>query len=514
MKIDGIIFTGMEKTTTLSRPAGAVRMRTFLEQHNYNIEVVDFFSYFTDEEIQIICDRFITDETIFVGISITFLYDHNKINNLFKYVKEKYPKVKTLIGGSEGSVENLDSTLIDNFIWGYSEEAFLHYLKYLKRKRLDNLQWLPYENSLAINAESFYKNDDTNLTLNWLPSDLIKGNFLPIEISRGCIFKCRFCQFPLLGKKKNDYIRHVDNLTEEIRRNYEMFGVNNYWFNDDTFNDNVVKLEYVAEAIAKSGVDITYSAFLRADLLARFPETISMLADTGLVAANFGIETLHPVAKKAIGKGQENERQFDAIRQLKKYKPIWTHTGMIVGLPGEPLSSIFKSQEWFIKQDFEVFNSWNWYSLTIRKNVMTRLSEFESDYEKWGYSEMSLEELKDNFYDEDTLFTHSGINKTFYWKNKYMNWFQANIIAEKLTKETELHKTKKGLRYTDKPNISGIGNNNINHEGQPVQTYELIGYGFSMQDIIDGKIDNNVLIEKTKESQNNIQEYKKLKLGL
>ena len=48
----GIVFTGMERTRTISRPAGAARLRTFLDQHGYNIEVVDYFGNFTEEELE------------------------------------------------------------------------------------------------------------------------------------------------------------------------------------------------------------------------------------------------------------------------------------------------------------------------------------------------------------------------------------------------------------------------------------------------------------------------------
>jgi hypothetical protein len=499
----GIIFTGMERTRTISRPAGAARLRTVLDQHGYNVEVVDYFGNFTDEELETICARFIGPKTLFVGISITFIYAFDKLNKIFKHVKEKYPHVKTLIGGNETPIDGVDLTQVDRVFWGYAEEAVLHYLKFLTKKRLDDLKWVPYRDTLSINAEMAYKNDDTDLSIKWLESDLIKNNFLPIEISRGCIFRCRFCAFPLLGKKKNDYIRHVDNLADEFRRNYELFGVNNYWFNDDTFNDNVVKLDYVAEAIAKSGVKITYTAFLRADLIERFPETISMLADTGLVAATFGLETFHPEAKKAIGKGLDNERQFEAIRQLKKYKPIYTYTGMICGLPGEPISSVYKSQKILLEQNFEVFDNWDWWPLLIRKGSVSRLSEFEKECGKWGYTEMSPDEYTISQDDDDMRY--GGDSGIMAWKSKYSNYFTARIITALLNNETEEHRIAAGKSIYGNAN-KGVS---INHD-----VFELVGMGIDIKDIIDGTFDKTFLNKKIEEADQTILEYKKLKLGL
>jgi len=387
---------------------------------------------------------------------------------------------------------------------GYAEEAVLHWLKFLTRKLLNDLPWKPYRETKVVDAEMLYKNDPSDLTIKWLESDLIKHNFLPIEISRGCIFRCRFCAFPLLGKKKNDYIRHVDNLAAEFKRNYELFGVNNYWFNDDTFNDNVAKIEYVAEAIQKSGVKITYTAFLRADLIGRFPETISMLADTGLVAATFGLESLHPEAKKAIGKGLDNEKQFEAIRQLKKYKPIYTYTGMICGLPGEPISSVMNSQKIFLEQNFEVFDNWDWWPLLIRKGAASRLSAFEKEYKEWGYSEMLPGEYKVPAGDDDFRYAQED-EGILIWKNKYTNWYTCRAIADSLNRETEQYRIKAGKSIYGNAN-KGVS---INHD-----VFELVGFGVDIKDIIDGKFDKTLLNRKIKESDETILEYKKLKLGL
>lgn len=498
----GIIFTGMERTNNISRPAGAARMRTFLGEHGYNIEVIDYFGEFTLDELKQVCDKYISKKTLFIGASITFLYSFEKMSDMFRYVKEKYPWVKVLLGGNETAMIGLDFSTVDNILWGYSEQAMLHYVKFLSKKLLNDLPWVPYKGTKSVDAERLYTNDTNDLTIKWLPSDGIKNNFLPIEISRGCIFRCRFCAFPLLGKKKNDYIRDGANLAEEFRRNYEMFGVTNYWFNDDTFNDNVFKIELVAEAIAKSGVKITYTSFLRADLIERFPETIPMLGDTGLVAATFGIETFHPEAKKAIGKGLDNERQWEAIRQLKKYKPVYTYTGMICGLPGEPISSVMKSQQWLIDQNFEVFDNWDWWPLLIRKNSISRLSEFEKEYEKWGYTEMEPHEyIQHKDHDARYATNNDGL---MIWKNQYTNWYTSRAITDAFNHETEAYRAKMGRSIYGNSN-KGVS---INHD-----VYELVGFGADIKDVIAGTFDKNLLNKQIDQCKLNILEYKKNKLS-
>jgi radical SAM superfamily enzyme YgiQ (UPF0313 family) len=288
-----------------------------------------------------------------------------------------------------------------------------------------------------------------------------------------------------LGKKKSDYIRYEDNLVDEFKYNWEQWGITNYSFQDDTFNDNIIKLEKVANAIAKSGVKVTYSAFLRADLLSSFPETIPMLAETGLIAANFGIESLNIETKKIIGKGVDNEKQFDAIRKLKKIKTIYTFTGMIVGLPRESIESIKKSQQWFKDQNNEVFDMWQWWPLGIRINATTRKSDFDKNYKRWGYDILDIE----SFYS--------------IWKNEYMTFFMALDIAKELNKEI------RDIRNND--NIVSHWHD-LGTTGM-FEPAELVGLGITIDEIVYKKVNKDFFEKSMKKIRNSIEDYKILKLN-
>ena len=289
----GIIFTGMERTNNISRPAGAARMRTFLGEHGYNIEVIDYFGEFTLEELKQVYDKYISKKTLFIGASITFLYSFEKMSEMFRYVKDKYPWVKVLLGGNETAMIGLDFSTVDNILWGYSEQAMLHYVKFLSKKLLNDLPWVPYKGTKSIDAERLYTNDTNDLTIKWLHSDGIKNNFLPIEISRGCIFKCAFCSYKLNGKKKLDYLRNAKLVAEELMDNYNRFGITKYYFLDDTFNDSNSKLEALHSEITKLPFKIEFWTYLRADLLARYPEQMKLMKEMGLRHAFFGIETFN-----------------------------------------------------------------------------------------------------------------------------------------------------------------------------------------------------------------------------
>ena len=103
------------------------------------------------------------------------------------------------------------------------------------------------------------------------------------------MFKCSFCSFPLLGRNKHDlsYVKDPAILTKELVYNYEKFNTTNYMITDDTFNESTEKILTVKKAINDSGVNIRFFAYLRADILARFPEQMDILIDMGLMTATF-----------------------------------------------------------------------------------------------------------------------------------------------------------------------------------------------------------------------------------
>ena len=156
-----------------------------------------------------------------------------------------------------------------------------------------------------------------------------------------------------------------------------------------------------------------------------------------------------------------------------------------------------------LDQNFEVFDNWDWWPLLIRKGSVSRLSEFEKEYDKWGYVEMSPDEYNILPQDDDTRYREDrGIMA---WKSKYLNYFTARTITSLLNDETEKHRIAAGKSIYGNAN-KGVS---INHD-----VYELVGLGVDVKDIIDGTFDKTALNRKIEEADQTILEYKKLKLGL
>lgn len=381
------------------RPLGAYRMRTFLETKGIRTKVIDFCNILTKEQIRKLVDKYVSKRTKFLCLSGTFLgigfggkkgYDpmYNletkdvvaELDDIFQQQKSKYNNLKVLVGGARASF--IDLTCADYFINSYGEKAFLDLyndvtsdsITYKGKKIIQGIQNMSHETYNTI----------------FKPEDGIDHEIMTIEVSRGCIFKCAFCNFPLNGKKQRDYIRDVESLKDEIQYNYETFGVDQYILADDTFNDSIYKLEQLLPAFEST--PIKFATYIKPELLISQPDQVDILVEMGLVGPSFGIESLNPLTRKSVQKGFTYEKIQPALVELKEkalkrhghYNSEWN---LIVGLPHETNDESKKNAE-YLYNSYEC-DGITWRALGINNRSVNTggvpLSPIELDPGKYGY---------------------------------------------------------------------------------------------------------------------------------
>ena len=385
-----ILLTGVSDKILFQRAIGAYRIASHLRQHGHTVQVIDFIDTFEEEELIQTVKRFIDDNTKILGISTTFLQKDDKgvgttlqprritdtIERVIKYFKNN--TTLKIIAGGANAFQYQDEGLFDAIITGYGEGAVLEYLE-----NKSKIIW-PVKNGTKIINGDIYPFDVQNFDHVWDKSDcVLKEETLPIEISRGCIFRCKFCSYPLNGKKKLDYIRDVEHLKKELIYNYEKFGVTNYYFSDDTFNDSTYKLEILHKLFTSLPFKIKFVAYIRLDLLYAHPEQISMLKEMGLATCGFGIESLKPETAKFIGKGLASKKIKEFLPKL--YHDLWNEEipiicSFILGLPYETIEEMTQTFNWFKEQKITTL----YLPLTISPNSFYK-SDIDNNYKQYGY---------------------------------------------------------------------------------------------------------------------------------
>jgi hypothetical protein len=423
--MDAIFWNSLNGGNDLiSRYVGPYKINHWIKKHGYTGQVIDFVNYLTEEELYLSTKKFITSDTLVIGVSATFItYNTEGVTNGFthrwkngfysafpenvfnalKKIKTEYPNIKFVLGGYS-SEHMYGGGLFDATIMSYteaSEDIFLEYLDFLKKGTEPPfskliMSYAHVAPGIPVKSRIYYyqarnkvyniEHDDFRFSKQ---DAVLFGETLPLDISRGCIFACRFCQYPHLGKGKLDYTRGMEYIKDELISNYELFGTTRYMILDDTFNDTVTKMESFLAMTNSLPFKIEYAAYIRADLIDRFPDTAYMLKESGLWGAFHGLESLHPYASNLVGKAWSGKKAKDFIPKL--YHHMWEGKipqllSFISGLPKETPEDIMNTLKWHKEN--------NLYSIVVgplglnnpnKRNRYTIRSEFEKNADKYGF---------------------------------------------------------------------------------------------------------------------------------
>lgn len=357
------------------RPLGAHLMASHINRY-YSTVVIDFCSDIATDDLVAIIQRHIEPDTMCIGISTTFWqseYQDHEINpNEPSWVVAlrhnttaaswNFPWV---LGGP--NIAGLFENTWDATFGGYSEQAFLEYLHKKAGRDIPSCDFDIHKDIVEYQA------------LHIKPWEA-----LGLETARGCSFKCKFCAFPLVGKKKGTYIRQADSIYQEMMLNYQKYGTTKYYIVDDTFNETVDKINNFCDAVERLPFDIEWSCFLRLDLVARFRGSLERMTDAGLKSGFFGVESFDPGAATAVGKafsGKEGKQTLDWIHNKFLHKFNY-QMGLIAGLPGETEQSWRQTQKWCMDNPVP---SWYWQPLNFKPEQLYR-SEFDINAHKYGYT--------------------------------------------------------------------------------------------------------------------------------
>lgn len=414
------------------KPLGAYRVATELRKAGYRVLVVDFFGKWckNPDALAYLLRQAVSERTKLVGYSSTFFSwmeggddgakfrdsqgvklsffptYYEKIAKLNGFIKSLNPNTKIVYGGNKASefCADLYAIGIDYIVQGLADRMTVELMHDLAGGKPcpvfsehDGVKVINYDAKAAMF-------DLTTAATRYESEDLIADyEVIPLETSRGCMFKCSFCEYPLLGRKKTDksYHKTVETLASEFSENYERWGVHKYIFVDDTFNESTDKILDVKKAIDLADVPVEFFAYLRGDLLRAYPEQIGILREMGLRTAFFGLETLNPLAARAIGKGGN----IDSLkRTITDAKAAWgdevlVFGSFIAGLPHETEDTINEWMQWVYESDLDSFVVNSLYLVSsLWKSEITRNPEkygyqfFEAEVGKHWVNDMGLTE--------------------------------------------------------------------------------------------------------------------------
>ena len=157
--------------------------------------------------------------------------------------------------------------------------------------------------------------------------------------SRGCPFRCIFCDRPHLGKVFR--ARSPESIAAEMKECQEM-GIREVFFYDDTFNVNRKRVVDLCKLIVEEKIDLRWDIRARVDLMDE--EMLRALRDAGCARIHYGVEAGTPEMIEVLRKGID----LGAVRRVIEFSEkmgITTLAYFMIGNPGETREQIMETIE-------------------------------------------------------------------------------------------------------------------------------------------------------------------------
>lgn len=392
-----------------TRSLGIYRIATVLRNHGLEVEVIDFVSKWKFHKLMMYVKSIknvewygfstkfmepykISRPYLTANVGLTKNQDTGLVtklsvdfeNELLDWIQSQNKPI--VLGGPNADVVRHMTDKFNIVCLGYSDNAVLAIHEHLTKQ--SPLVYEDYNNIKVVDADKDYAVTNLgNLETVYAETDFIEeDDVFPIEISRGCIFHCAFCEFGHLGKKPGTYIRDKESIKRDIVYRYETFKATRFLFVDDTFNDSIEKMQMIKEIREETGIPFEFWSYCRLDLLAAQPDQVDLISKIGWKEFTFGVETFNRASGRKVGKGADPEKLKKFLLDLRERFPdIRLQINIIIGLPHDTEETARETAQWFIDNSHLTKNI-RFVNLSIRSTEGRKFnSKIALNPEKYGY---------------------------------------------------------------------------------------------------------------------------------
>lgn len=340
-------FSSIEEDRGFNPSLGVLYVAGYLEKHtDHDVKVIDAPVEALDATgLKARVAEFRPDVVGITAMTMTLLC----VMETASVVKSVDPGIRVVLGGPHVHLypdETIHLPDIDFLVLGEGEEAFSDLLDNIDdsptlantpglvfmdgdsvvntgvRPAIENLDDLPFPARHLVPYKKY--------------SSLLAGGGLVTTIftSRGCPFKCSFCDRPHLGKRFR--ARSAGNVVDEIQQCVEM-GITEFLVYDDTFTVNKKRVIDICDEILARGLKISFDVRARVDTVD--DEVLAKLKLAGCQGVHYGIEAGTPKILEVLSKGITIERAGEVFAMTRKHG-IQILAYFMIGSPTETREDI------------------------------------------------------------------------------------------------------------------------------------------------------------------------------
>jgi anaerobic magnesium-protoporphyrin IX monomethyl ester cyclase len=265
-----------------------------------------------------------------VGITVN-TFQLRSAREVAKTAKENGARV--VIGGPHAGYWRMDiDGIVDQVYIGEGENKFLSFIG--EEPNIKTIDDVPIPDYSLVNMDKFYGVEPVGVS----PS-------MAIMASRGCPYQCSFCNTPLFWGKQVRY-RNPKMVVDEVELLHKQYGINEIFFQDDTFNLNHEWASKIFNGIIERGLskEMLFKIDCRVNEKLLTREFLQLAKKAGVWNIFFGIESGSQYMLDRMHKGITTDEIRRGIALCQEVG-INQQCSFIVGLPGESLKTLSETNE-------------------------------------------------------------------------------------------------------------------------------------------------------------------------
>lgn len=302
---------------------------------------------------------------------IAISYNVTEVPNAQKFskiVKQALPGTKLVLGGSQPSANAKEVFSVipetDFVVFGEGEETIVELADALKndkglsaikglayrerseikmnpvRKLIKNINKLPFPAWRLIDVKKYSPSPTTGYA---------KGVFINTCSSRGCTFKCAYCNKQVYGDTWRG--RSARNVLEEMRLLKQKHGVKNVYFFEDIFTLDKGRVHRLCRLLQKENLAIAWSCMTRTDCVDK--ELLQEMRNAGCKQIAYGIESASDRINKLMRRNYDVNKAKDIVDYTKKLG-IEARGFFLIGFPTETKEEIMQTINAAVKLNFDI----------------------------------------------------------------------------------------------------------------------------------------------------------------
>jgi radical SAM superfamily enzyme YgiQ (UPF0313 family) len=296
-------------------------------------------------------------------------------------LRKQNPDLTIIVGGPTATFSDKlimsDNPAIDICVRGEGEITTYELIEHLNSGLdVSDVKGITYRlngNLVRTEDRPFIYGDVKGAELDVIPSPYLE-NLIPLDgecgilTSRGCVFKCVYCNFSAMSRWTIRYhsidrvMLELELISKHLRQTKEDIEDKQIVLFDDIFSLNIERAKLLCKAVIDKKIRLRLWAETRGDRVDK--ELLSLMKEAGFQDMNFGLESAVPrvlrnMKKLSAGDGCISKKSFGLEKRyvektkenvsLAKKLGIRITVSVIMGLPGATLNDDKKTIEFVRK---------------------------------------------------------------------------------------------------------------------------------------------------------------------